>query len=162
MADRIRQIFGATGSTWTNSGFTVADFNSRANGAVVVAATEISNDDAVSEGDLGIIVSFEFEVGGTTTVNSRADLYILPEGHGGIYGDDAATGTTLPAWSYLVAQCSVKPGVTAGNKVYGVFPPIPLPIGDFKLAIAQHMGAALDGTAAAVIQHRMVLLNGNG
>lgn len=162
MADLARQKFGATGSTWTDSGFTASDFNSRANGAVVVAATEISNDNETTEGDIGIIVSGEFEVGGTTTANSRVDIYLLPKGHGGVYGDGVATGSTLPARSYLVAQCNVASGITSGNKVYFTSAPIPLPMGDFKPAIAQHMGAALDSTAAAVIKHRTVLMNLNG
>lgn len=162
MADMLRQQFGATGATWTDSGFTASDFNARANGSVVVAATATTNDNETTEGDLGIIYSFEFEVGGTTTANSRVDLYLLPEGHGGEFGDDAVTGTTVPARSYLAGQCYVKPGVTAGNLVYGTFDPIPMPMGDFKPALAHHMGAALDSTAAAVVKHRTVLLTTNG
>jgi hypothetical protein len=162
MADLIRQKFGATGSTWTTSGFTASDFNSRANNSVVVAATAITNDNETTQGDLAIIVSFEMEVGGTTTANSYFDLYLLPEGQGGEFGDDAATGTTLPGWSYRVASCAVKPGVTSGNLVFGTFPPIPIPMGDFKLALANQTGAALDSSAAAVVQHRTVLLNANG
>jgi hypothetical protein len=162
MADLARQAFGATGSTWTDSGFTASDFNSRANGSVVVAATAITNDNATTEGDTHIIVSGEFEVGGTTTANSRIDLYILPEGQGGEFGDNIATGTTVPARSYLVGQANVQTGITSTNLVFFTFPPIPIPMGDFKLAIAQHMGAALDSTAAAVVKHRTVLMNLNG
>lgn len=162
MADLARQAFGATGSTWTDSGFTASDFNSRANGSVVVAATAITNDNTTTEGDTHIIVSGEFEVGGTTTVNSRVDIYLLPEGQGGEFGDNIATGTTVPARSYLVAQCNVQTGITSGNAVFFTSMPIPMPMGDFKLAIAQHMGAALDATAAAVVKHRTVLMNLNG
>lgn len=162
MADKLRQNFGSTGSAWTDAGFVASDFNSLANGSVVVAATEISNDNETTEGDLGIIVAFEFEVGGTTTTASRADLYILPEGQNGIYGDNAATGSTLPGWTYLVGQAAVRSGITSGNKVYGVIGPVPLPLGDAKLALAQHMGAALDSTAAAQVWYRTVLLNTNG
>lgn len=162
MADKLRQNFGATGAVWTDAGFTATDFNSRANGSVVVAATEISNDNETTEGDLFLIVSFECEVGGTTTAASRFDLYVLTEGHGGIYGDNVATGTTLPGYTYLVAQAAVLSGVTSGNKVYGTFSPVPMPLGDFKLAIANQTGAALDATAAAVVQYRTVLLNTNG
>lgn len=162
MADKARQAFGATGSTWTDSGFTASDFNSRASGSVVVAATAITNDNETTQGDTHIIVSFEFEVGGTTTANSRVDLYLLPEGQGGEFGDDAVTGTTVPARSYLVGQCYVKPAITSGNLVFGTFSPIPLPLGDFKLALAQHMGAALDASANAVVKHRTVILNLNG
>lgn len=163
MADKARQAFGITGATWTDSGFTASDFNSRANGSVVVAATAITNDDVTTEGDTHIIVSGEFEVGGTTTVNSRVDIYLLPEGQGGEFGDNIATGTTVPARSYLVAQCNVQTGITSGNLVYfTTVTPIPLPLANAKLAIAQHMGAALDATAAAVVKHRTVLMNLNG
>lgn len=162
MTDKLRQNFGASTSVWTDSGFTASDFNSLANGSVVVAATEISNDDETTEGDLFLIVSFECEVGGTTTAASRFDLYLLPEGQGGIYGDNAATGSTLPGWTYLVGQAAVRSGITSGNKVYGTFAPVPLPLGDFKLALANQTGAALDSTAAAVVKHRTVLLNTNG
>lgn len=162
MADKARQAFGATGATWTDSGFTATDFNSLANGSVVVAATAITNDNETTEGDTHIIVSGEFEVGGTTTANSRVDIYLLPEGQGGEFGDNSATGATVPARSYLVAQCNVKTGITATNLVFWTSPPIPIPMGDFKLALAQHMGAALDSTAAALVKHRTVLLNLNG
>lgn len=162
MAGLIRQAFGATGATWTDAGFTASDFNSRANGHVVVASSGLSNDNTTTEGDLAEILSFEFEVGGTTTTGSIVQVFLLPVGHGGIFGDDAVTGSTLPASSYLVDQVGVKPGVTLGNKVYGQTRPIPLPLGDYKWAIAPLMGAALDSSAAAVIQRRRMLLNADG
>jgi hypothetical protein len=75
MADIAKLVYGATSSTWTSAGFTASDFNSRANGSVVVATTTLDNDSGM---DLEAEVSFSFEVGGTTTAASRFDLYILP------------------------------------------------------------------------------------
>ncbi len=161
MASIAKLSYGTTtGNTWTDAGFTASDFNSRANGSVVVATTALDNDSAL---DLEAEVSFTFEVGGTTTATSRFHLYILPLDQGGtIYGDDAATGTTAPADTYWMATSGVKTGITSGNKVYGTFPRVPLPAADFKFAIVNSMGAALDATAAAVVKYRTVNRNLNG
>lgn len=151
-------IYGTTtGSTWTDAGFTASDFNSRANGSVVVAATALDNDSAL---DLGAEVSFSFEVGGTTTTASRFDLYILPLNQDGTtYGDGQSTGTTVPALTYLAGTCYVRTGVTATNAVVGTFPAVALPAADFKFAIVNNAGAALDSTAAAAVKYRTVNLN---
>ena len=160
MASIAKLSYGATSTTWTDAGFTASDFNSRADGSVVVAATALDNDSGL---DLEIEVSFTFEVGGTTTATSYFALYILPLDQGGtIYGDDAATGTTIPASSYWVTSSGVKTGITSGSKVYGTFPRVPLPAADFKLAIVNKMGAALDATAAATVKYRTVNRNLNG
>jgi hypothetical protein len=160
VANIAKLSYGASTSTWQSAGFTASDFNSRANGSVVVAATAIDQDTNL---DLECEVSFTFEVGGTTTSASRFHLYILPLDQGGtIYGDNVATGTTAPADTYWAASCGVLSGVTSGNKVYGTFPRVPLPAADFKFAIVNSMGAALDATAAADVKYRTVNRNLNG
>ena len=161
MASIAKLSYGtATGSTWTSAGFTASDFNSRANGSVVVAATALDQDTSL---DLDIEVSFSVEVGGTTTTASRFDLYILPLNQDATtYGDNAATGTTIPAATYWVTSAVVKTGITAGNAVVGTFPRVPLPAADVKLAIVTNMGAALDASANAAVQYRTVNRNLNG
>jgi hypothetical protein len=161
MADIAKLVYGtATGGTWTSAGFTATDFNSRANGSVVVATTTLDNDSGL---DLEAEVSFSFEVGGTTTAASRFDLYILPLNRDGTtLGDGVATGATLPAGTYWVASCLVRTGVTSGNAVVGTFPRVPLPAADFRFAIANVTGAALDSTAAAAVEYRTVNRNLNG
>lgn len=160
MASIAKLSYGATSTTWTDAGFTASDFNSRADGSVVVAATALDNDSGL---DLDIEVSFTFEVGGTTTATSYFGLYILPLNQDATtYGDGAATGTTIPASSYWVTSSGVKSGVTSGNAVTGTFPRVPLPAADFKLAIVNKMGAALDATAAATVKYRTVNRNLNG
>ena len=160
MTSIAKLAYGATTSSWTTAGFTASDFNSRANGSVVVATTALDND---SNLDLETEVSFSFEVGGTTTTASRLDLYILPLNQDGTtYGDGAATGTTIPAGTYWVTSCLVKTGVTSGSAVTGTFPRVQLPAADFKFAIVNNTGAALDSTAAAAVQYRTVNRNLNG
>jgi hypothetical protein len=160
MTNIAKLAYGSTGSTWTTGGFTASDFNSRANGSVVVAATAIDQDTSL---DLDGEFSFSVEVGGTTTATSRLDLYILPLNQDGTtYGDGVATGTTAPAGSYWVASCIVRPGVTSGNAVVGTFPRYPLPGADFKYAIVNNLGAALDSTATWTGSHRTLTRNLNG
>ena len=160
MASIAKLAYGATTSTWTDAGFTASDFNSRADGSGVVATTALDNDSGL---DLEAEVSFTMEVGGTTTVNSRFDLYILPLNQDGTtYGDGAVTGTTLPAASYMASTCLVRTGITSGNAVTGTFPRVPLPAADFKFAIGQRTGAALDATSAATVKYRTVNRNLNG
>jgi len=161
MADIAKLSYGTTtGSTWTSAGFTASDFNSRANGSVVVATTALDNDSGL---DLEAEVSFSIEVGGTMTATSYFSLYILPLNQdGSTYGDAAATGTTPPATSYWVTNASLKPGVTSGNAVVGTFPRVALPAADFKFAIVNNSGSALDSSAAAVVNYRTVNRNLNG
>ena len=160
MASIAKLSYGATTSTWTDAGFTASDFNSRANGSVVVAATALDNDSGL---DLDAEVSFTMEVGGTTTTASRLDLYILPLNQDGTtYGDAQATGTTVPAGTYWVTSCLLKTGITSGNAVVGSFPRVALPAADFKFAIVNNSGAALDSTAAATVKYRTVNRNLNG
>lgn len=160
MASIAKLSYGATSTTWTDAGFTASDFNSRANGSVVVASTAIDQDTNL---DLDVEVSFSIEVGGTTATTSRFHLYILPLNQDATtYGDGAATGTTAPADTYWVASCGVKPSVTSGNAVTGTFPRVPMPGADFKFAIVNSMGAALDSTAAAVVKYRTINRNLNG
>jgi hypothetical protein len=161
MADIAKLVYGtATGSTWTDAGFTASDFNSRANGSVVVATTALDNDSGL---DLEAEVSFSIEVGGTTTATSYFALYILPLNQDGTtYGDAVATGTTAPASSYWVTNASLKPAITSGNAVVGTLPRVALPAADFKFAIVNSSGVALDSTAAAVVKYRTVNRNLNG
>lgn len=160
MASIAKLAYGATTSSWTSAGFTASDFNSRANGSVVVATSTLDNDSGL---DLEAEVSFSFEVGGTTTTASRFDLYILPLNQDGTtLGDGAATGTTIPAATYWMTSAVVKTGVTSGNAVTGTFPRVPLPAADFRFAIVNNTGSALDATAAAAVQYRTVNRNLNG
>jgi hypothetical protein len=160
MASIAKLTYGATTSTWTSAGFTASDFNSRASGSVVVAATAIDQDTNL---DLDVEVSFTFEVGGTTTTASRFDLYIMPLNQDATtYGDGQSTGTTVPSQTYWAASCLVRTGVTSGNAVVGTFPRVPMPAADFKFAIANITGSALDATAAADVKYRTVNRNLNG
>ena len=77
--------FGGSGLTWTSCGFTASDFNSRADGSVVVAATAITN---ATDLDILIDVSMQAEVGGTTAVTSYFSLYLLPLQQDGASGPD--------------------------------------------------------------------------
>jgi hypothetical protein len=161
MANIAKLSYGTTtGSTWTSAGFTASDFNSRADGSVVVATSALDNDSGL---DLEAEVSFSIEIGGTMSAASRFDLFILPLNRDGTtYGDNQATGTTPPASSYWVASAGVKVGATTGTAMVGTFPRVPLPAADFKFAIVNRTGAALDSTAAAVVEYRTVNRNLNG
>lgn len=152
--------FGGSGLTWTSCGFTASDFNSRADGSVVVATSAITNG---TDLDILIDVSMQADVGGTTAATSYFGLYLLPlQQDGNIYGDGVATGTTAPAVTYWKKNCYVKSGVTSGNAVHAMFEEITVPPGSYKLAILNKMGAALDSTAAAVVSYRTRTLNLNG
>ena len=162
MAALLKQAagFGGSGLTFVDAGFTASDFNSRADGSVVVAATAITNG---TDLDILIDVSGQVEVGGTTAATSYFSLYLLPLQQDGVtYGDGVATGTTAPAITYLKKNCYVKPSVTTGNAVHAMFEEITVPPGSYKLAILQKMGAALDSTAAASWKYRTRTLNLNG
>lgn len=162
MASKLKQAagFGGSGLTWVDAGFTASDFNSRGSGSVVVAATAITNG---TDLDVLVDVSFQFEVGGTTTSGSYAQLYLLPlQQDGSTYGDGVATGTTLPAPQYARQVAYVKPSVTSGNAVHGMFEGVTVPPGSYKFAVAQVMGAALDSTAAAAVKYRTRTLDLNG
>lgn len=152
MAGKTSWVAGAgAGLTYATCGFTATDFNSLANGSVVVAASAVTNGSSL---DLYADVSFVFTVGGTTLASSYFTLYVLPLNQdASTYGDGVATGTTAPV-GYQASAIGVKSGVTSGNTVAGTFRGILLPPGDFKYAIVNNLGVALNSTSAATVKHR--------
>jgi hypothetical protein len=140
------------GLTWTTAGFTAANFNSLANGSVVVASTALVNGTNL---DLYADVSFVLTVGGTTTTSSYFALYLLPLNQDGTtYGDNTANGATPPSTSYQVASAGVLSGVASGSTVVGMFRGILLPPGSYKFAITNNLGVALNATASATVNYR--------
>lgn len=143
---------GGQGLTYGSAGFTGTDFASLATGSVVVATSAIANSSPL---DLYADVSFVITVGGTTVVNSRFDLYLLPLNQDGTtYGDGVATGASLPAAGYQVSSIGVKVGVTTGNSVTGTFRGIVMPPGNFKFAIGNQAGVSMNATPAATFSYR--------
>lgn len=139
------------GLTYGTSGFTLTDFNSLANGSVVVASSAITNSSSL---DQYADVSFVFTVGGTTTALSFFSLYILPLNQdGSTYGDGIANGSTAPAASYQVGAVNVKSGVTSGNTVTGTFRSVVLPPTNFKFAVVNNSAVTLNATAAAAVSY---------
>lgn len=161
MTATTKLIAGATGSgAFSSAGFTAADFNSLANGSFVLASTAIDNSGNL---DLEAEFSGQFEVGGTTTAAHYLLLWLLPRNRdGSTYGDGTGNGSNLPGSQYLVASGGVKVGVTSGNAVFFTFRRIWLPRGLFKWGLSQHLGAALDSTAAAQAEFLTTNINLNG
>jgi len=153
MANKTSWVAGAgVGLTYTSAGFTAADFNSLANGSVVVASSAVTNGTAL---DQYADVSFIFTMGGTTTATSIFTLYVLPLNRdASTYGDGVANGSTAPVAGYFVSSVGVKTGVTSGNTVTGTFRGIVLPPGNFKFAIVNNTTVALNATAAATVEYR--------
>jgi hypothetical protein len=140
------------GLTYGTSGFTLTDFNSLASGSVVVASSAITQTTAL---DLYADVSFVLTVGGTTTATSYMTLYILPLNQDGTtYGDGVANGSTLPVATYQASTVGVKSGVTSGNTITGTFRGVVLPPGNWKFAVSNNLGVALNATAAAAMSYR--------
>jgi len=159
MASTTKLVAGGT-SSYSSCGFTATDFNSLANGSVVVADTEQANGTNL---DVLAEVSFIATVGGTTTAGGYFALWLLPENRDTTtYGDAVADGSTLPGANYLVAICSIKSGITSGNTVVGTFPRFLLPRGDFKFALSNHCGVALNATASVTCEYRTTNFNLNG
>lgn len=154
-----KQIAGGV-SAYTSMGFTASDFNSRANGAVVVATSTVTN---ASNLDLEAQVSGTVEVGGTTTVGSVLQVLVLDQNRdGSTYGGGIATGDTNPPAHLVRTSMNVKNGVTSGNAVTFESNWFPLPIGVFKFAILNNLGSALDSTANATFEYRTRNYNLNG
>lgn len=153
MANTTAWIAGrGPGLTWTTAGFTAANFNSLANGSVVVASTALVNGTNL---DLYADVSFVTTVGGTTTASSYYALYLLPLNQDGTtYGDNVANGSAAPAAGYQVSAVGVLSGVASGSTVVGTFRGIVLPPGSYKFAIVNNLGIALSATAAATVNYR--------
>lgn len=148
------------GQAFASAGFTASDFNSLANGSFVLASTAIDNS---SNLDMEAEFSGQFEVGGTTTAAHYLMLWLLPINRdASTYGDATASGTNLPGSQYLVATGGVKVGITSGNAVFFTFRHIRLPRGLFKWGLSQHLGAALDATAAAQAEFLTTNINLNG
>lgn len=136
---------------YSTAGFTASNFNSLANGSCVVAASAIANGTAL---DLFADVSFVLTVGGTTLSTSYLTLYILPLNRDGTtFGDNAATGSTPPVGSYIAASLAVPAGVASGSTIVGTFRNIVLPPRNFKFALANNLGVALNAAAAAVVEY---------
>jgi hypothetical protein len=140
-----------TPTAYASAGFTASDFNSLANGSVVVASTAITNSSAL---DMYDDVSFVFTVGGTTTAASYFSLYVLPLNQdASTYGDGIANGSAAPAIGYWMTNVGVKSGVTSGSTVTGTFPTVLIRPRNFKFAIVNNLGVALNAAAAATVQH---------
>ena len=163
MANLIKQAAGAllSGLTYANCGFTLSDFTSRANNGFVLASSNLDNSTAL---DLELQVSFEFEVGGTTTTGACCYLFLMPLNRDATtFGDGTITGSVMPGFvPYRKETAQVAVGITAGNLVRGTFDPIRIPPGVFRLGIGQSTGVALDATANAQVQARSIVLNNNG
>lgn len=152
MANKSSWVAGAgQGLTYGSAGFTATDFNSLAAGSVVVATSAVTNGTAL---DLYADVSFVFTVGGTTTVSSYLSIYILELNQdAATYGDSIGTGTVAPVARYLAASVGVKSGVTSGSTVVGSVRVL-MPPGNFKFAIVNNLGVALNASAAATVSYR--------
>lgn len=147
------------GLTYGSAGFTVANFNSLASGSVVVASSAITNTSAL---DIYADVSYSLTVGGTTTGTSYVALYLLPLNQDGTtYGDATANGATAPTAAYLVSTSTALSGVTSGNAIVGTFRGIILPPGNFKFAVVNQLGVALNAAAAATVSYRTYVENLN-
>lgn len=150
MANTTRWILN---TAFTSVTFTAGDLNSLASGGGALSTAAIANGTAL---DLYADVSFAVTVGGTTTATSYMSLYLLPLNQdGSTYGDGYASSTSVvPTTSYLAASCTVKSGVTSGSTITGMFRGIVLPPGDFKFAISNNLGVALNATAALTVKYR--------
>lgn len=141
---------------WTDAGFTAANFNSLADGSGVLAATAISNS-TVNQVHERADVSFSLVVGGTTTANSYIAVYALPLNQdGSTYGDGYASGAGDPETCYYLGVVGVKSGVASGGTLTGTLELATLPAGDFKLVLVNHLGVALNASAAATVKYRFV------
>lgn len=148
------------GQAFASAGFTAADFNNLANGSFVLASTAIDNSTNL---DIWAEFSGQFEVGGTTTAAHYLLLWLLPRNRDATtYGDGTPNGTNLPGAQYQVASGGVRVGITSGNAVFFTFRPILLPRGLFKWGLSQHLGAALDATAAMQGEFLTTNINLNG
>ncbi len=161
MPNIVKLAAGSAGSgAFVSAGFTAADFNSLANGSFVLASTAIDNSTNL---DLWAELSGTIEVGGTTTATSFLALWLLPRNRDGTtYGDGTANGSNLPSSAFWVTSIGPKVGVTSGNAGIITFPRVPLPRGNFKWGISNHLGAALDSTANAAWEFITTNLNNNG
>lgn len=147
--------------TWTNCGFTLADFNSLANGGFVLGSATQTNSSSL---DILAELSFLFTVGGTTVATSFIGVYLLPLNRdGSTFGDGTPTGAALPTDTYLVDTIRVRAGITSGNTITGITRrPIQLPPGDFRWGIGNGLGVALNASAAAQVQARSSVIDLNG
>lgn len=154
-----KQIAGGV-SAYSTMGFTASDFNSRANGAVVVATSTTTN---ASNLDLEAQVSGSVVVGGTTSVGSVLQILVLEQNRdGSTYGGGIATSDTNPPAHLVRTSINVKNGVTSGNAVTFESNWFPLPIAVFKFAVLNNLGSALNATASATFEFRTRNYNLNG
>jgi hypothetical protein len=139
-------------ASFATAGFTLTDFNSRANGSFVLATTTIDN---TANLDLMAELSGQFTVGGTTAATHWLALWILERNRDATtFGCGTPTGTALPAAHQWVASAGVRAGITSGSAVFFTFPRIFMPRGLFRFGISQHLGAALNASAAAQVEFR--------
>jgi hypothetical protein len=147
-------------ASYASAGFTLTDFNNRTNGGFVLGTTTIDNSTNL---DLMAEVSGQFTVGGTTTAAHWLALWLLKLNRdGATWGCGTGTGTALPAAHQWMANAMVRAGVTSGGIVTFDFPPILLPRATFRFGISQHLGAALNASAAAQVMFRTTNFNTNG
>ncbi len=159
MASILRLTAGVV-SSWSTMGFTAADFNSLANGSFVLASTAIDNS---SNLDLWATCAGSMEVGGTTTAAHYLMLWRLPLSRdGSTYGDGTASGTNLPGSQFLAGSTTAKVGITSGNALHWQFDRVWMPRNTWKWGLSQHLGAALDSTAAFAGEFQTTSLNTNG
>jgi hypothetical protein len=145
-------------AAFASAGFTLTDFNSRANGSFVLATTTIDN---TANLDLMGEVSGQLTVGGTTTAAHFLALWILEQNRdAAAFGCGTPTGTALPGGHQWVTTALVRSGITNGNAVFFTFPRIFLPRGLFRFGISQHLGAALNASAAAQVEFRTTTFSG--
>lgn len=159
MADLAKLAAGTLyGLTFTNCGFTLTDFNSRANNGFVLGTTTQTNATSL---DLEAIVSFEFKVGGTSIAGACVLIFLMPLNRdGSTFGDATATGSALPN-GYLWDVVPVPVGITSGNLVRGTSRARRLPFRDFRWGIGNGTGVALHSTADAQVQAISGVLNLN-
>lgn len=163
MTNIIRPAPGSV-AAYTSCGFTATDFNSLANGSIAIMPTGAAIDNTANLDDY-FDVSFSLVNGGTgiTVGGSFFSLYLLPLNQdASTYGDGLTTGSVLPAAvPYWLANCGVNKGASSAT-LTGTFMFVPLPAVKFILGIANNLGAALNGAAAATVKYRTWNINGNG
>lgn len=150
MANTTRWIID---TAFASVSFTAGDLNSLATGGGALSSAAITNSTNL---DIYADVSFVITTGGTTTSASYFTLSLLPLNQDGTtYGDGYASSTTVqPSAAYAASSVQVKVGVTSGSTLTGMFRQIILPPGDFKLALSNNLGVALNATAALTMKYR--------
>lgn len=147
-------------TAYTAASFTAGELNSLATGGGALSTTVISNSSGL---DQYCQVSFIVTVGGTTLAGSYLTIYALPLNQdASTYGDAYVSSTTVqPSASYAQKSVGIKVGITSGSTIVGTFEPFLLPPADFKLALGQNLGVALNATASLTLKYRTFNINLN-